>query len=351
MTDILLTDSMDKIQKKLNKGGSICFQQGTYKITKQLILKEGSYITLNGSTLKRCGNIQSIFLNECSAKTTAYKGAGKITLINGTLEGMGSYSADNLLTFFHSHDIHIECMTFLDYLCHAIEINSTKNVQIVNCKFLGCNARELWQEAIQIDTAYAKGFFKSGSTVKSKCYDGTICEGVTIVGCEFDRSNYRTFPSACIGTHTQITNGKRHKAIKILQNRFKCDRQGYCLSLIGMEDVEINSNYFERCGHVARIYNKYESYTLQGDKVKPKESDGICKDISFIDNIESGYTGDNKCSGIYAIALYDPHEDISVISNEFIKNQPCEKYYLYAENCKNVIAEKNRGKLKCKIVT
>ena len=74
MTDILLTDSMDKIQKKLSKGGSICFQRGTYKITKQLILKEGSYITLNGSILKRCGNIQSVFLNECSAKTTVYKG-------------------------------------------------------------------------------------------------------------------------------------------------------------------------------------------------------------------------------------------------------------------------------------
>lgn len=349
MTTILLTDSMDKIQKKLNKGGDICFQKGIYKITKQLIIKDKSYITLNGSTLRRCGNIQSIFLNDCTHKTKGYKGAGNITILNGTFEGMGSYNPDNLLTFFHSHDIHIEGVTFLDNLCHDIEINSSKNVEIINCYFFGSNTKEKYQECIQIDAAYAKGFWKSGSTVTSKCYDGTMCDNIKITHCEFNKSKYRTNPSACIGTHTQLQGGLRHKNILIANNEFVCDGTGYCLSLIGMENVHIYSNYFKKCGRVARIYSKDYSYDLQGNQVEPKDSDGVCKYIEFMDNVESDYIGTNKCSGIYAIAEKDPHDTITVISNRFDKSNNYEKYYLVADHCINVVADKNRTKLKTKI--
>lgn len=350
MTDILLTDSMEKIQKKLNKGGNICFQYGTYNITKQLVIKAGSYITLNGSTLRRSANIQSIFINECSHKTKGYKGAGKITLINGTLEGMGAYKPDNLLTFFHSHDLHIESITFLDNLCHALEINSSKNVEVVGCDFFGCNTKESYQEAIQIDAAYAKGFFLSGSTVKSKCYDGTMCENITITRCNFNKSNYRTYPSVCIGTHTQLVGGLRHKDIKILQNTFVCDNISNCLALIGMEDVQVSSNYFKRCGRIAKLNTKAFSYTLQGEQVTPGIDDGVCYDIRFNDNVESDAGEAYKCSGVYAISNAEkPHENIYVISNQFIRSNDHEKYYLATENCKNVVAKSNKTDLKKKI--
>lgn len=143
ITVIKKTDSMSKIQSKLNNKGIIQFTPGTYKITKQLIIPQDTTVDLNGAILQRKGNLQSIFLNKVTTKTTKYSGAGNITIKNGILEGMGGYSYDNLLTFFHSHDVVIEDVTFKDTLCHALEINSSQGVHVHNCKFLGYNLKDI----------------------------------------------------------------------------------------------------------------------------------------------------------------------------------------------------------------
>ena len=349
MITIKLTDSMSTIQKKLNKGGDIIWQNGVYDITKQLILKANSVINLNGSRLRRCANIQSIFLNSCKTSTTKYNGAGGIRITTGTFEGMGKYSPDNLVTFFHSHDIVITNCTFLDTRCHAIELNSTKNVTIENCNFLGCNTDEVYKEIIQIDTAYAGGFWKDGSSIKSKCYDGTTCENIAINHCIFNKSNSRDYPKACIGTHTQIIDGRTHKNIKIFQNYFFCGNEQACLSLIGMEDVQILSNYFEQYGRVARIYNKDYSYNLVGEKVAPKSGDGKCKDIRFINNVCNGTLGSNKCSGIFIDN--DQADNIQITGNKFNKKSDTEKYYLYVtdKGCENLVVRGNTTELKTHI--
>lgn len=343
-TNILLTDNMDKIQRKLNQGGEIIFQTGIYNITRQLMLKADSVINLNGATLRRKADIQSIFLNSCMASTTKYKGAGNIHIMNGTFEGMGRYEPDNLVTFFHSHDILITNCKFLDTRCHAIEVNSSRHVMISNCEFLGCNVEEPFREMIQIDAAYAGGFWKLNSTKKSACYDGTTCEDVTIYQCLFTKSDNRTYPSACIGTHTQLLGGATHKKIKILQNRFFCggmDKDQSCLSLIGMEDVEVLSNYFDRCGRVARIYNKTYSYRLNGSRTLPEKLDGLCQNIIFKDNVAGGTLGSNKCAGIY-IDGSDIH-DITISGNKFTRNTNVEKFYVYVskKGCPNLVIENN----------
>lgn len=349
MTKVLLTDSMKTIQKKLNSDKDITFQTGTYKITSQLVIPSNVSINLNGSTLRRCASIQSIFINKVSNSTTKYNGAGNIKIFNGTLEAMSKYQPDNLLTFFHSHDIEIHNMTFLDNLCHDIEINSCKNVKVYDCEFLGYNSSELFREMIQIDSAYATGLFISGSTIKSKCYDGTMCENINITNCTFTKSKNRDYPTACIGTHTQLINGRYHNNISIYNNRFTCRCEQHCLSIIGMKNVTIKNNEFVNCGRIARIYSKEYSYNLQGNKVTPKQNDGVCEYIEFTNNIECGYTGDNKCSGIYVNSIYATK--IKIDSNEFIKNpdNPNEKYYLYIKECKqpkDIIAINNKTKLK-----
>lgn len=289
MTKILLTDSIKNIQKKLNSDSDIIFQTGTYKITKQLIIPANANINLNHSTLQRCANIQSIFINDCTTKTTKYNGAGNIKIFNGTLEAMGKYEPDNLLTFFHSHDITILNMTFLDNLCHDIEINSSKNVKILDCKFLGYNTLEAYKEMIQIDAAYPVGLWKSGSTINSKCYDGTMCKDITILNCEFNKSSYRGYPGACIGTHVQLVNGLQHSNIIIKSNKFTCNDDQYCLSIIGMKNISVLDNTFINCLKVARIYTKDYSYNLKGQKVNPGLYDGKCEDIEFKYNIGTGF--------------------------------------------------------------
>lgn len=346
---IYTNDSMAVIQQKLNKGGTITWQKGTYDIKKQLILKAKSVINLNGARLRRCANIQSIFLNDCKTSTKAYNGDGDITITNGTFEGMGKYSPDNLVTFFHSHHIAILNCTFLDTRCHAIEINSSCDVVILGCKFLGYNTEEPHKEMIQMDAAYIGGFWKEGSSRKSKCYDGTMCKNITIEECVFDKSSSRDYPKACIGTHTQIVGGRMHRNIAIQNNTFTCIGNQSCLSLIGMTDVVIHRNTFNQYGRVARIYNKDFSYNLLGEKVAPKETDGRCTNICFDNNLCTGSLGDNKCTGLYIDNSCA--DNIKIINNEFEKKSDIEKYYLYVttKGCKNLIVKDNKTKLKAKI--
>lgn len=323
MTFIGLKDSMNTIQSKLNKAGEIRFTTGVYNITKQLILPANIHIDLNGATLRRKASIQSIFLNKVTPNTTEYNGAGNITIENGTFEGMGGYSYDNLLTFFHSHNITIENCTFKDILCHAIEFNSSFVCTVENCKFLGYNLKDkssAYKECIQIDHAGYSGFVLSGSSRSSKCYDGTCCKDIEIFECIFDKSNYRDYPYACIGEHSQLQNSQKHQNIKIFNNIFKCKKNSdliqACLSLTNMENVDIHDNVFD-CNKVARIYSKDYSYDKRGNRVKAKDGDGICDHVSIVFNTIIGCTK-NTAFQQYNKSGKINHKDISKKNNDFI---------------------------------
>ena len=305
------TDDMKTIQTKLNEKGSITFSPGNYKITKQLIVSSNTTIDLNGAVLQRKKSIQSIFLNKVNSNTTGYNGDGNIVIKNGTLEGFGGYSYDNLITFFHSHDITLINVTFKDILCHGIEFNSCKNVTVKDCKFLGYNLKNpdsAYKECIQLDYAGYAAFVLKDSNSKSKCYDGTCCSNITISDCLFTKSDYRDYPYVCIGEHAQQNNTRKHTNIKILNNEFHCKMNNQdvypCLSFISMENVEVHENKFD-CPKIARIYSKNYSYTTAGAKVDAKNGEGICKDISITNNIlltpltkKKAFTKSNKSGTI-----------------------------------------------------
>lgn len=305
---------MKQIQAKLNKGGTIYFLKGNYIITKQLVIPEGTELNLGEATLKRCGNIQSIFINKCNSTTTKYKGAGKIKITGGTFEGMASYSIDNLLTFFHSHDIDLEYVTFQDTLCHSVELNSCKNVRIYSCNFLGSNTKEDYKEMIQIDQAGVHSFVLNGTKPTDKCYDNTCCQNVVIEGCMFSKSEYRDLPKTCIGNHTQIYGGgSMHKNIQILCNTFLCKGKEATLSLIGMKNVLIEGNIFSGGGRLCRIYSKDCSYDAQGNKKEPKKNDGQCNKIKIRDNT---YVSVSSSVPIYIFGC--KHKNLEIIGNSIV---------------------------------
>lgn len=291
-TLIKKTDSMTQIQTKLKNKGLIKFEKGIYKITRQLILDKDTTVDLNGSTLKRCASIQSIFLNRVSKGNTGYSAAGNITIKNGIVEGMGGYSYDNLITMFHAKNIYFGQVTFKDALCHAIELNACSDVTITNCNFLGCNLQKTdyaYREQIQIDHAGAGSFFLSSSSKTSACYDKTPCANITISNCFFGKSEYRDYPYACIGNHTQMYQGVQHSNINIINNEFHCKHSSLeqpCLSIISMRDVTIQYNRFD-CDKVARIYSKTESYKTNGSKVSYYEGDGVCNNVFIANNMIS----------------------------------------------------------------
>lgn len=323
-TIINKNDSMTKIQEKLNKGGDITFTNATYKITKQLVISANSKINLNGSILQRKGNLQSIFINKVTKNTTKYNGAGNITITNGTFEGMGGYSYDNLLTFFHSHDINIENCTFKDILCHGIEINSSQNVTIYKCKFLGYNLQNkenAFRECIQLDHAGYSGLVISGSSSSSKCYDGTCCDNIEVCHCIFSKSAYRDYPYACIGEHSQLRGNYKHDHIRIHHNEFYCKKnpelKQACLSFTSMNNVTVTSNIFD-CYKVARIYSKATSYKLNGTSVTAGDGDGICSNISITDNTISGCKNNTEAFQQYNKSGTTNHSKITKKKNTFI---------------------------------
>ena len=320
-------DSMKTIQNKLNSasGNTVVFTKATYKITKQLIIPKDTKIDLNGARLQRKASIQSIFINKVTPDTTCWDGDGNIIIKNGIFEGMGGYSYDNLVTFFHSHHVTIENCVFQDILCHGIELNSTYICIVKSCKFLGYNLKDAdnaYKEMIQIDQAGYSGFVLNGSTRYSKCYDGTCCEGITVINCTFDKSNTRDYPYACIGAHAQMYNvNKKHEHIRIFNNTFHCkinkDIVQACISIINMKNVEIQQNIFD-CARVARIYSKTSSYTLDGKKVTPHEGDGLCNGVSIFNNIiyncknaKAAFQQYNKSSKTH------DHTGISKTKNEY----------------------------------
>jgi len=320
---IKLKDSMSTIQSKLNSSKDIQFETGIYRITKQLIIKEGITIDLNGATLQRKASIQSILLNKVSSSTIRYSGAGNITIKNGTFEGMGGYSYDNLLTFFHSHNVTIENCTFKDILCHAIEFNSSSMCKVTNCNFFGYNLKDksnAYKECIQLDHAGYSGFVLSGSSRSSKCYDGTCCTDIEISECVFDKSNYRDYPYACIGEHSQLQGSKKHNNIKIFNNIFKCKKNPdliqACLSLTNMEYVDIYDNVFD-CNRVARIYSKDYSYDTRGNKVAAKDGDGICNNITISNNSIFGCENSKAAFQQYNKSGKTNHKDIFKKNNKF----------------------------------
>ena len=318
-TIINKSDSMKTIQTKLNNGGTIIFNKGTYKITKQLIIPKNTVINLNGSTLQRKASIQSIFLNKVSSTTKGYNGDGNITIINGTLEGMGGYSYDNLITFFHSHDILIMNCTFKDILCHGIEFNSSTNCSVHDCNFLGFNMKDedsSYNENIQIDHAGFSGFVLSGSSKTSKCYDGTCCSNIEIFHNIFSKSPSRDYPYACIGAHSQLAGNKnKHTNITIYGNEFHCKKnpniKQACISITNMENVEIHGNLFD-CNRIARIYSKNYSYTNSGTKTTAKDGDGICKNIFITGNVfnKDACTGNSDAFQMYNKSGTTTHTNI-----------------------------------------
>lgn len=324
ITIVYKTDSMTKIQEKLNKGGEIKFSSGTYKITKQLILSPNSTLDLTNVILQRKASIQSIFINKVSKSTTAYNGAGNIKIFNGVFEGMGGYSYDNLLTFFHSHDISIENCEFKDILCHGIEINSSKNVIIHNCRFLGYNLQSKdtsFRECIQLDHAGYSGLVISGSSSSSKCYDGTCCNNIEISYCKFSKSSYRDYPYACIGEHSQLRGNYKHSKINIHHNEFYCKKnpelKQACLSFTSMNDVTVKDNMFD-CYRVARIYSKASSYKLNGTSVSAGDGDGICNNITITGNTIQGCKNNSEAFQQYNKSGSINHTKITKKKNTFI---------------------------------
>lgn len=244
-------DDRAAIQAALNAardagGGIVLVPPGAYPIKDTLsIYSNTTLYMLPGAYIVRNGQLGAFFINgDKGASYGGFSGHGNILVKGGTLEG-NEKNIERRFNFFslgHGQNIRIENVKMLDLLTyHAIEINSSKTVKIINCIFDGFRVDSNYSdqsrrsEAIQLDMALDESVFGPFGA-----YDKTTCEDILITGCTF-----RNWDRA-IGTHTGAS-GYAHKDIRIVNNHFQ-QLSGEAIISCLWENVVISGNTFHNVG-------------------------------------------------------------------------------------------------------
>ena len=327
------TDTMTQIQNALNKYDVITFQKGTYKITQTLSIPSNRTLCLEDAVLKRYCS-KPVLMTAANEKTTGYNGACNIKIFGGTIEGMNSIgcSPSNMVLLFHSDNVLFSNVTFLDITgSHAIDIGGCRNTNIIGCKFLGYKTNNKdFRESIQIDYAYEEGipYFKDGAV----CYDDTHCDGVNIIGCEFDKSSSYKSQYIAIGTHAQTSTDNYHKNINIKYNTAKGNglspkSHGFFVRLVNMRNVNIIGNVISNYGRFVYI----DSTPTSTAKNKG------CKDVLIDGNVILDSFDKFKASSIYINAT-NKHKAVNVTISNNVFDKDNSTSYKY---CTNLIQKNN----------
>lgn len=315
-TKVNNTHSVDKIQKAINENEVIEFAKGTYRITKTLVIPSNRILLMYGAVLRRYCS-KPVFQSKADKNTKGYFGAHDIKIVGGTIEGMNDcgYSASDMLLLFHTDNVAIIGVTFLDNTgSHAIDLGGCRNTDILGCKFLGCKSvGKDFREAIQIDFAYSGGipYYAEGSP----CFDDTHCEGVNIIGCTFDKSPTYKPQYVAIGTHAQTDSEKYHKDIVIKGNvangnGISQKSYGFFVRLVNMRNVEVSENIIRNYGRLALI----------DSSVKTTAKDKGCRNVRIERNVILDSPNDFMASSVYAKGTADHRIiNLSVTDNQFDK--------------------------------
>lgn len=329
-TKVNNTYSVDKIQKAINENEVIEFAKGTYRITKTLVIPSNRILLMDGAVLRRYCS-KPVFQSKADKNTKGYLGAHDIKIVGGTIEGMNDcgYSASDMLLLFHTDNVAIIGVTFLDNTgSHAIDLGGCRNTDILGCKFLGCKSVERdFREAIQIDYAYHGGipYYAEGSP----CFDDTHCEGVSIIGCKFDKSPTYKPQYVAIGTHAQTDSSNYHKDISIRGNVATGNgvsaigSYGFFVRLVNMQNVIITDN----------VVSNYGRFVFIDSTPKTKAKNKGCKDVLISKNTVLDSSDRFKASSVWVDGTVDNRAyNISVIDNIFDKKDSTS--YRYVTNFK-----------------
>jgi hypothetical protein len=319
--------NIDDIVEGIRDNRLIIINSGVYNIMKSLVLYPNTRIILKpDATLKRSANVP-VFTTKVLPSTTGYNGTNNVQIEGGIIDGnVKGVGFGNMTQFMHARGIIMDRVTFRDTNgSHAIEINSSKNVRILDCNILGYipNKDGAYREAIQIDFAN----YSALTVVPSKsaqCYDNTHCEDIYISRCVFDKSEKYPAPINAIGAHTQSATDKKHQNIFIINNigrgRGYYNGYGLFLSLINMKNVFVHGNQLSDYMRMARISVPTVFYTSDGTKVdKPTTLIG-CENIEFANNQISNPTNQDKIIGVFVRSDTDGirHKNISFIHETYI---------------------------------
>ncbi|MDX3027466.1 right-handed parallel beta-helix repeat-containing protein [Streptomyces scabiei] len=224
-----------------------------------------------------------------------YTGHGDI-IVEGGLWNMrgataGLTASAMCISIGHARNVTIRDLEVRDVPgYHAIELNSTKNALVENCRFRGYvdpGGRD-FSEAIQVDLAKSSGVFGGFGP-----YDNTVCEDVTIRDCYFGASGTAgttAWPRG-VGSHS-ATVDVAHRRIKIVDNSFEGCLQ-YGVVPYAYNDSTISGNTMKGCGSGIRCRS-----IISADAADSTNTSGVVTNASQV--MENLTIADNNivdCTG------------------------------------------------------
>ena len=307
-------DSATKIQNALNAardagGGTVYIPTGTYNLGSRLEIYTGTTLLLSQKAVMfRNHNSNMIINGLAGASYSGYAGQTDIKIIGGIWECRGTAFPSTPamgISIGHGSNIIIQDLTVSNVGgYHAIEINSSKNVRISNCRFVGYKdtGSRGYSEAIQIDLAKSSGVFGAFGS-----YDNTPCTDVVIENCYFGPSGTAgttSWPTG-IGSHS-YTSGYKHTNIKMIGNTFDSMTE-YAIRLdVKYDDTIISNNIIKNC---------YAGIGAGFDQADRLTSAQQCKNLIITGNQIEGAGSTSGHNGVYVV-----NYDGVTVNNNHVKN-------------------------------
>lgn len=255
-------------------GGTLTVNAGTYSITNSLyvpsntkiIFKDGAVIN-KGTYTGFPNNIlvpsQSVFqlvppsLATGTEVVPGYNGSHDVEIIGegNVIMDMLFYYGATAIIMAHNNNVVVRNINFRNYLGHHfMEINSSQNVLVENCTFIGSkstSSKDDHKEAINIDTP---DFNTGGLNLGWAKHDRTPINNVTIQNNSFDgvlrAIGSHKYSVSLIDNMTQVY----HTNLNILNNTIT-NTMGYAIRGINWKNCVIKGNTFKniKSGTVAAI--------------------------------------------------------------------------------------------------
>ena len=310
------SDSSSKIQLALDAardagGGTVYIPSGLYNLQNRLEIYTGTTLLLSQKAIMfRQHNTNMIINGDGGGSYTGYNGQTDIKIIGGIWENRGAAFPTTpamCMSIGHGQNIIIQDATISNVGgYHAIEINSSKNVRVSNCRFVGYvdTGGRGYSEAIQIDLAKGSAFFGAFGA-----YDNTPCEDVVIDNCYFGASGTAgttAWPTG-IGTHS-YTAGYYHTNVRLLSNKFDSLTEYAIRTYVMYKNLVIANNMIDGCyGGIAIGLDGGANHTTTTQTV-PQQSQNITINNNVITNT----------NGTNAIALWNV--DGAIVTDNQIQN-------------------------------
>ena len=307
-------DSATKIQNALYAardagGGTVYIPTGTYNLGSRLEIYTGTTLLLSQKAVMFRQHTSNMIINGAGgASYSGYAGQTDIKIIGGIWECRGqAYPSTPAMgiSIGHGANIIIQDATISNVGgYHAIEVNSSKNVRISNCRFVGYKdtGSRAYSEAVQIDLAKSSGVFGAFGS-----YDNTPCTDVVVENCYFGPSGTAgttSWPTG-IGSHS-YTSGVKHTNVKMVGNTFDSMTE-YAIRLdVAYDDTVIANNIIKNC--YAGIGAGFD----QADRITSGQQ---CKNLIITGNQIEGVNSTSGHSGVYVV-----NYDGVTVNNNHIKN-------------------------------